>query len=75
MAVSVRLSEKEDILIRNYARLNNISVSELFRRAVLEKIEDEIDLRAYEKAMAEYKKNPVTYTLDEVAKELGLDEV
>ncbi len=75
MAVSVRLSEKEDILIRNYARLNNISVSELFRRAVLEKIEDEIDLKAYEKAMAEYKKNPVTYTLDEVAKELGLDEV
>ena len=51
MAVSVRLSEKEDILIRNYARLNNISVSELFRRAVLEKIEDEIDLKAYEKAM------------------------
>ena len=75
MAVSVRLSEKEDILIRNYARLNNISVSELFRRAVLEKIEDEIDLKAYEKAMAGYKKNPVTYTLDEVAKELGLDEV
>ena len=75
MAVSVRLSEKEDLLIRNYARLNNISVSELFRRAVLEKIEDEIDLKAYEKAMAEYKKNPVTYTLDEVAKELGLDEV
>ena len=75
MAVSVRLSEKEAILIRNYARLNNISVSELFRRAVLEKIEDEIDLKAYEKAMAEYKKNPVTYTLDEVAKELGLDEV
>lgn len=73
MAVSVRLSEKEDLLIRNYARLNNISVSELFRRAVLEKIEDEIDLKAYEKAMAEYKKNPVTYTHEEVAKMLGLE--
>ena len=73
MAVSVRLSEKEDILIRDYARLNNISVSELFRRAVLEKIEDEIDLKAYEKAMAEYKKNPVTYTHEEVAKMLGLE--
>ena len=73
MAVSVRLSEKEDILIRNYARLNNISMSELFRRAVLEKIEDEIDLKAYEKAMEEYKKNPVTYTHEEVAKMLGLE--
>ena len=73
MAVSVRLSQEEDTIIRNYARLNKISVSELFRRAVLEKIEDEIDLKAYEKAIEEYKKNPKTYTLDEVEKELGLN--
>ena len=33
---------------------------------------DEYDLKAYEKAMEEYKKNPVTYSLDEVKKELGL---
>ncbi len=73
MAVSVRLSQEEDSIIRNYARLNKISVSELFRRAVLEKIEDEIDLKAYEKAMEEYKKNPVTYTHEEVAKMLGIE--
>ena len=73
MAVSIRLSQEEDSIIRNYARLNKISVSELFRRAVLEKIEDEIDLKAYEKAMEEYKKNPKTYTLDEVEKELRLN--
>lgn len=75
MAVSVRLSEKENDIIRNYARLNNISVSELFRRAVLEKIEDELDLKAYEKAMEAYQKNPVAYTLDEIEKELGLNEL
>ena len=73
MAVSVRLSQEEDSIIRNYARLNKISVSELFRRAVLEKIEDEIDLKAYEKAMEEYKKNPVTYTHEEVAKMLDIE--
>ena len=42
-------------------------------KAILEKIEDEYDLKAYYEAMEEYKKNPTTYTLDEVEKELGLD--
>ena len=35
-------------------------------------IEDEIDLQDYQKAMADFKKNPVTYSMEEVAKELGL---
>ena len=29
-------------------------------------------LCVYEEALAEYKENPITYTLDEVEKELGL---
>ena len=49
-----------------------MSVSDLIRQAVIEKIEDEIDLAAYNKAVEAYKKNPKTYTLDEVEKELGL---
>lgn len=73
MAVSVRLTQEEDAIIRNYAKLNKISVSELFRRAVLEKIEDEIDLKACQRALEEYKKNPVTYTHEEVAKMLGIE--
>ena len=72
MSVSLRLSEEETVLIKNYALLHNISVSELFRQAVMEKIEDEYDLKAYEKAMSSYLANPVTYSLDEVENELGL---
>lgn len=53
-------------LIKNYAALHNISVSELLRQSVMEKIEDEYDLKAYEKAMADYKVDGATYTLDEV---------
>ena len=34
--------------------------------------EDAYDLKCYEKAMASYKADPVTYTLDEVEAELGL---
>lgn len=73
MTISVRLSDKDTELIKAYADMNNMSLSELVRKAILEKIEDEYDLKAYYEAMEEYKKNPTTYNLDEVEKELGLD--
>ena len=72
MTISLRLSDQESELIKDYAKINNTTVSELIRKTVIEKIEDEIDLQAYEKAYNAYKKNPKTYTLDEVEKELGL---
>jgi predicted transcriptional regulator len=60
------------MLIKKYAELNGMSVSELVRQSVLDRIEDEYDLKAYEKAMAAFRANPVTYTLDEIEQELGL---
>ena len=72
MTISLRLSNEESNLFKRYAEMNGISVSELVRRSVMEKIEDEYDLKLYEKALAEYEKNPVTYTLDEIERELGL---
>ena len=72
MTISVRLSDKDTELIKAYAEMNNISLSDLIRNAVLEKIEDEYDLESYKKAMKEYKKNPKTYTIEEIKEELGL---
>ena len=72
MTISFRLSETDSVLFKKYAEMNGISISELVRRSVLEHIEEEYDLQAYEKALAKYKENPITYTLDEVEKELGL---
>ncbi|MDO4288135.1 MAG: DUF6290 family protein [Eubacterium sp.] len=72
MAVSLRLSKEDEALIRSYAALKKISVSEMIRQAVMEKIEDEYDLKAYEQAMAAYKADPVTYSMDEVGEILGL---
>ncbi len=43
-----------------------MTASALIRQVVLEHIEDEFDRKAYDTAMAEHKKNPVTYSLDEV---------
>lgn len=39
---------------------------------MMEEIEDKYDLECYEKAINEYKKNPKTYTLEEIKKILNL---
>ena len=72
MTISLRLNEADSMLFKKYAEMNGISVSELVRRSVLEHIEEEYDLQAYKEGIAEYRENPITYTLDEVEKELGL---
>ena len=72
MTISVRLNDKDTDLIKAYAKLNNISISDLVRDAILEKIEDEYDLKCYYDAMEEFKKNPKTYTNDELKQMLEL---
>lgn len=72
MAISLRLSEADSMLFKKFAEMNGITVSELIRSSVMERIEDEYDLKIYKKAMQEFKKNPVTYSLEEVEKELNL---
>lgn len=72
MAISVRLSKDEAQLIKMYAQLNGISVSELVRQSVLERIEDEYDLMVYNTAIAEFRAKAEIYSLDEVESELGL---
>ncbi len=72
MTISLRLNNEETKLIKKFAELNGMTVSELMRRSVFDKIEDEYDLKAYEIAMNMYKADPVTYTLDELESELGL---
>ena len=72
MTISRRLSDEDTLLIKKYAELNRLSVSDLIRQTVMERIENEYDLEVFDKAMAEYKNNSVTYSLDEVERELGL---
>ncbi|MFA6880033.1 MAG: DUF6290 family protein [Bacteroidales bacterium] len=72
MTISLRLNDNETELFKKFAAMRGITVSELIRQSVLERIEDEYDLKAYKKALAAYKKNPVSYSLDDVEIELGL---
>lgn len=73
MTISISLNEEDAKLIKAYAEMNNTTLSDLIRNAIIEKIEDEYDLKCYEKAIEEYKKNPVTYTHEQVAQLLELE--
>lgn len=73
MNVSIRLNDEDTRLFKSYAELNGLTLSDLFRESVIKRIEDEYDLRLYYEAMEEYKKNPVTYTHEEIKKMLKLD--
>ena len=72
MTVSIRLSESEAALIRKYAEMKNMTVTEFVRQTLLERIEDQNDISEYEAAMKEYLDNPKTYSLDEAERELGI---
>ena len=43
--LSLRMSDEDERLIRNYARYNQLTVSEFLRMAALERIENEYDLQ------------------------------
>jgi len=72
MAISIRVSEQEAALFKDYASAYDMTVSELVRQTVMARIEDELDIKLYEEAKAEYEKDKTTYTFEEVERHLGL---
>ena len=72
MTISLRLNDEDSLLIKKYSELNKMTVSELVRQSVMERIEDEYDLKEYQKAMEDFRKDPTTYSLEEVERELEL---
>ncbi len=71
-ALSIRLNEEEKNLISLYAKSNNKSISQVVKNAILEKIEDEFDLMELNEAIEKYKKDPISYSSDEVWDILGI---
>ena len=57
MAFSIRLTDEERMLAESYARLHSYTLSEAFKRALFEKIEDEYDLAVGQEAYDEYAKD------------------
>ncbi|MCV2231357.1 type II toxin-antitoxin system RelB family antitoxin [Paracholeplasma manati] len=73
MSISIRMNDKELELIKKYAELNGSTVSEVMRKAILEKIEDEFDIFLYEKAFNTYEQDSRTYTIEEAKSILGIE--
>lgn len=69
--ISLRLSDKEDMIIRKYAELHNKDLSSFIREAVMEKIEDEYDLTLFDKVWEEEEKEK-HLSHEELKRELGL---
>lgn len=49
--ITFRIPDDEKELVLEYAKAHNSSLTELYRKAVLDKIEDEIDLKTLRNAM------------------------
>ncbi len=54
MSFSIRLTDEERMLAESYAKLHSFSLSEAFKRALFEKIEDEYDIMVGQEAYDEY---------------------
>lgn len=73
MALSINLTEQEENIVNSYAKLHSLSLSEAFKKALFEKIEDEYDQAVYEESYDEYvasgkKSRPI----NELWEELGI---
>ena len=71
--LTLRINDDDNKLVRDYAQANNITISDLIRDSVLEKIEDEIDVKLYNQAMKDHLENPQDISFDEMMTELGFD--
>lgn len=71
--ISLRVPDEELRILKSYAKINNCSLSEIIRVTMLERIEEEYDLRVLseyenEKETGQSKTKPIT----ELWKELNL---
>lgn len=58
---------KQPAIIKICTKLKNSSRSRIISNILISKMETDADLKAYKKAVGDYKKNPVSYSHKEVA--------
>jgi uncharacterized protein (DUF1778 family) len=70
--LSLRLDAADKQLITDYAHIQGRSISSVMRDAIIERIEDEYDIKIADAAYQEHQENPTVYSSDEVKTLLGL---
>ncbi|TCI26471.1 CopG family transcriptional regulator [Exiguobacterium sp. SH3S2] len=68
--ISVRLNEEDELLIREYAKTKNLTLSMLVREAVLERIEDELDIVLYYEVMSAHQEHSEAISFEAMLKDL-----
>lgn len=69
--LSIRLPEGADEILNNLVKKLQITKGQFVRNAVIEKIEDYLDIQAINDVLSKKEK---TYSLEEVKRELGLED-
>ena len=73
MTFEVTFNDGDSKTVERYMKDMNMNISEVARQAIMEMIfADDADLTAYNKAIAEYEKNPVSYPIEKVWENLNL---
>lgn len=71
--VFVKLNKKEEKTFIGFAKLHDMSLSSLFKKVLVEKTEDEIDLKTIKEYEEDVENNNVELSsFEELAKKLGL---
>jgi predicted DNA-binding protein len=70
MTVTIDMNSANTKLLENFAHNNNLTTDELLNELTNDYIEDEIDMQVALDALAELKKDPTTYSFNEIAEEL-----
>ncbi len=71
--ISLRVPEEELNIFKTYAKHNNVTLSEIIRTTLIERIEDEYDLAVFEKYETERQSGTLkTRPINELWEELGL---
>lgn len=70
--LTIRLSKEDKDIIEHYAQSHGVTMAQLVKESTLEKIEEDIDLLTYKKAMKEYMSDSTTYSLEDAERILGI---
>lgn len=68
--ITLRFTESEKAVLADHAKSVGMSISEFVRTAALSRMEDELDLVAWEEAKREFDEDPKTLTADGVVEML-----
>lgn len=71
--VTVRLNKEEEELFYTYSEFSGEKLSTLLKNSLIREIEDAYDYKKGIEALEEFEKDPVTYSIDDVIKELEND--